>query len=127
MWTKNRYKYYDNDEYYSITDTKEYNKSFEDFKQQIIDDYGEEEYTSDEIKEIAEEEYYEYLVNNCMWGKEIAQRLNKQEEVIDMLNIDLQNYSDIVYNFFYEHWDELSDEIKDDALLELNIEIDYND
>lgn len=53
--------------------------------------------------------------------------LNNQSDKIDELEKENQSISDNVYDFFYEHWHLLSEDIRHDAHLELGIDIDYED
>ena len=87
-----RYAYADFEEYCCITDTQEAPKKLEDFKQELINDGTLEDYDGDMevIEELAQENYDEYLIDYCMGGHEIFNRLNEQEEKIQELESEIK-------------------------------------
>ena len=64
------------DEIFYITDTKGL-KTLDDFIKQIKTDYINEGYSHDIIKEVAQEEYNEYLFEHSMTAEEITIKLNQ--------------------------------------------------
>jgi len=71
-----RFKKIFEDEVFYITDTKGL-KTLDDFIKEITADYIQEEYSHDIIKEVAQEEYNEYLYEHSMTAEEITTKLNK--------------------------------------------------
>ena len=55
----------------------------------------------------------------------IVKRLNELYDENEQLKQTSQDYEDIVYNWFINNWDKLSDEMKQSAHLEVGIDIEY--
>ena len=66
-------------------------KGLDHFIDEIKEEYLEDGFTLEEIKEIAEENYYEYLEDNSMDCDEITKRLNDLNNENEQLNIQLEN------------------------------------
>lgn len=75
-----KYELIDNDEVYYIVDTSKLSKTLEDFEKEFEDD-GDGDY----YKELAHEEYENYLYENSLDGTEIRDALNNQDEKIKKL------------------------------------------
>jgi hypothetical protein len=67
------------------------------------------------------------IYNDKYIGEWTVDMLNQQDTRITELNQHLQDYEDNVHNFFIEHWNELSDDMKQQAHLELGVNIDYDE
>jgi len=80
-----RFEFLDHDETYYIVDNKSV-KSEEEFIQEYLEKYEEEleekEYTTEEVKEMALEAYYEYLYIESMDGRVLTDILNTQDTIL---------------------------------------------
>lgn len=85
-----RYHYQDFGEYCTITDTKEHQKTLNDFYNELVNDGYLEDYDNDKevVLELAEEKYHDYLHDNCLSPIEVIRRLNEQEETIKELETE---------------------------------------
>ena len=89
-----RYDYHDFEEYCTITDTKEYSKTLNDFYNELVEDGCLEDYDGDKeiVLELAQENYNEYLSDNCMFGKQVVDRLNQYETLLKPICEICQKY-----------------------------------
>lgn len=103
-----RYLYLEDDEYWAIADTHLL-KTLDAFKKELIDDgYLEDGYTMDDIQEIAEEHYHEYIMDDhYMAGEMICDVLNGHEEAF-------QEYEDTVYELLFQYRDLFSEQMMED-------------
>ena len=69
-----RFELFDDGEFCWIADKKRCEKTLKDFKQEIIDEGIIDE---DYIRDLAEENYYDYLYDNTLTGSELVDLLNK--------------------------------------------------
>ena len=122
MVENKRYHFEDFGDYCTITDTEKYPKKLEDFIQDYVNEGFLEDFTREEITEMAEEKVQEYFYDNGMTGRELADRLNQQETRINELKKCSQDYEDVVSNFFLEHWLDFSKDLKDEIILLFDID-----
>lgn len=93
-----RFVSFDDGEYYYISDTEEHNKTLEEFKNELMkvwkDELEEGETSLEDIEEMAQDEYYNYLYDHSMDGHEVVDMMNRQEDTINELKRDLKTVLD---------------------------------
>lgn len=89
--TNKRYISIDLDELYYTIDTKDL-ITLQDFIDEIHDEYLEDEYTIDEIEEIANENYSDYLYEHSLSASEVETLLNTYEQK----NRELQTQNELL-------------------------------
>lgn len=72
--TEERFIYFDDGEFCWVADKEECKKTLKDFEQEVIDEGITDK---DYIKELAEENYYDYLYDNVMSPDELTTALNR--------------------------------------------------
>lgn len=71
--TEERFTYFDDGEFCWIADKEECKKTLKDFEQEIVDEGITDK---DYIRDLAEENYYEYLYDNTLSPDELLDTLN---------------------------------------------------